>query len=199
MAGRYQPMNSQRQTACWRNLRVLWMPFAALSNSANAHRARAAGRRGGFAGDSPLEEDGYEPSVPPWGQDLTTPARRRLRCQSRASSSSACFGGFCPSKASDITVRSEISSASHTGCAGVGNPVSIASAATGGQPSFATIVGSRSTEPRGGALPRSMERSIHCLLHAMRMSSSDQFGYFAYFGIERKWPSIQVWLSALLV
>jgi hypothetical protein len=24
-------------------------------------------------------------------------------------------------------------------------------------------------------------------------------GYFAYFGIERKWPSIQVWLCALLV
>ena len=31
-------------------------------------------------------------------------------------------------------------------------------------------------EPRGGALLRSMERSIHCLLHAMRMNSSDQSG-----------------------
>src|SRR6266404_4631355 len=139
------------------------------------------------------------PGVESRSQDLPTPARRRLRCQSRASSSSACFGVFCPSKASDIALRSEISSASHTGCAGVGNPVSIASAATGGQPSFATIVGSRSTEPRGGALPRSMERSIHRLLHAMRMNSTDQSGYFAYFGIERKWPSIQVWLCALLV
>src|SRR4029077_1278382 len=36
--------------------------------------------------DSLLEEGGFEPSVPPWGQDLPTPARRRLRCQSRASS-----------------------------------------------------------------------------------------------------------------
>jgi len=133
------------------------------------------------------------------GQDFPTPARRRLRCQSRARSSSACFGGFCPSKASDMVLRSEISSASHTGCAGVGNPVSIASAATGGQPSFATIAGSRSTEPRGGALPRSMERNIHCLLHAMRMNSKDQSGCFAYFGIERKWPSIQVRLCALPV
>jgi hypothetical protein len=76
------------------------------------------------------------PGVQSRSQDLPTPARRRLRCQSRASSSSACFGVFCPSKASDIALRSEISSASHTGCAGVGNPVSIASAATGGQPSF---------------------------------------------------------------
>src|SRR4029077_13647568 len=118
--------------------------------------------------DSLLEEGGFEPSVPPWGQDLPTPARRRLRCQSRASSSSASFGVFCPSKPSDIALRSEISSASHTGCAGVGNPVSIASAATGGQPSFATIVGSRSTEPRGGALPRSMELSIHLWSHFQR-------------------------------
>src|SRR5690349_15589621 len=173
----------------------------------------------GLAADSAVERAGFELLIPQrWrtraafdprimtgrapprqSQDLPTPARRRLRCQSRASSSSACFGGFCPSRVSDRALRSEISSASHTGCAGVGKPVSIASAATGGQPSFVTIVGSRSTEPRGGALPRSAERNIHCLLHAMRMNSSDQSGYFAYFGTERKWPSIQVRLCALLV
>jgi len=30
-----------------------------------------------FALDSPLEEGGFEPSVPPWGQDLPTPALSR--------------------------------------------------------------------------------------------------------------------------
>jgi hypothetical protein len=69
-------------------------------------------------------------------------------------------------------------------------------AAVGGQPSFSAMAGSLSTEPRGGALPRSIERSCHCLLHAMRMNSIDQSGFFAYFDTARKWPSIQVrlWL-----
>ena len=43
------------------------------------------------------------------------PARRRLRCQSPARSSSACFGVFCPNSACDSADRIWISSVSHTG------------------------------------------------------------------------------------
>ena len=60
--------------------------------------------------------------------------------------------------------RNCISSVSHTGLAGVGKPVSIACAATGGQPIRSTISGSSSTERSGGALPRIMARFCHSRL-----------------------------------
>src|SRR3984893_5178697 len=94
---------------------------------------------------------------------LMIPARRRLRCQSRATSSSACLPVFWPSKVWETPARSDSSSPSHAGLDEIGIPVSIASAAAAGQPSLATIAGLRNDDPRGGALPPSMERSIASL------------------------------------
>lgn len=72
-------------------------------------------------------------------------------------------------------------------------------AAVGGHPSFSAMVASFSTEPRGGALPRSIERSCHFLLHAMRINSIDQPAFLAYFGTARKCPSTQLRLWLLSV
>src|ERR1700756_1877143 len=127
------------------------------------------------------------------------PARRRVRCQSAATASRACLAVLEPCRASDTPVRSVSSSVLHVGWAGVGTPVSIARAAVGGQPSLSARAGSFSTEPRGGALPRSIERSCHFLLQAIRMNSIDQSAFFAYFDTARKWPSTQVLLWLLSV
>ena len=78
-------------------------------------------------------------------------------------------------------------------------PVSIAAAAMGGQPICSTISGSRRTDPRGGALPRIIERRIQSLLQAIWMKASDQSRFLVYFGTARKWPSTQVRLWSLAV
>src|SRR5271170_7628265 len=126
---------------------------------------------------------------------LIMPARRRLRCHSRATPSSACLAVFWPSKASDTPVRNDNSSPSHAGFAEIGMPVSIADAAAAGQPNFATIAGLRNDDARGGALPPSMERSIASLLQAMRRNSVAQSGFLEYFEIAMNWPStmLRLW------
>src|SRR5580704_14613579 len=78
-------------------------------------------------------------------------------------------------------------------------PVSIAFAATSVQPIRATISGSRSTEPRGGALPRIIDWRMYCLLQAKRMNSRDQSAFLVYFGMPSEWPSTQVLLCAFAV
>ena len=96
-------------------------------------------------------------------------------------------------------MRSDSSSPSHAGFDEIGIPVSIASAAAAGQPSLATIAGLRNDDPRGGALPPSMERSIASLLHAMRMNSIAQSAFLEYFDIAMNWPSTMVRLCAFAV
>src|SRR6266478_1324070 len=120
------------------------------------------------------------------------PARRRLRRHSPATPWSACLAVFWPSSVSETPVRSAISRPSHAGSCEIGIPVSIASAAAEGQPSLATIWGSRNDDPRGGALPPSMERTIACLLQAMRTNSMAQSGYLEYFDIAMNWPSMRL-------
>src|SRR5277367_3887621 len=120
---------------------------------------------------------------------LMMPARRRLRCHSRATPSSACLADIWPSKASDTPVRNDNSSPSHAGFAEIGMPVSIADAAAAGQPNFAIIAGLRNDDARGGALPPSIDRSMASLLHAIRRNSVAQSAFFEYFDIAMNWPS----------
>src|ERR1700733_9935271 len=90
------------------------------------------------------------------------------------------------------------SNVSHTGLAGVGMPVSIACAATGGQPIRSIISGSCNTERNGGALPRIMARFCHSRLQHIATNSSAHSLFLVYFGTPIVWPSIHVRPSSLL-
>src|SRR5262249_16855487 len=111
-----------------------------------------------------------------------TPARRRLRCQSAANSSSATFAVFWPACTWAMAEGICTSSVSHTGWPGVGTPVSSACAPTGGQPIRSTISASFSTERSGGALPRIIAFFCQSCEQHMAINSSAHSLFFVYFG-----------------
>src|SRR5579871_2637341 len=125
------------------------------------------------------------------------PARFIARCQSAAHASSASFAFCCPVSTVDIAVRNDSSKVGHTGSRGSSVAVFIDSASTGAQPYFSCTSGWFSTDTRGGALPRTTERRIHSLLHAIWMNSNAHSLFLFPVGTPNVQPPTLTMLSAI--
>src|SRR5205085_1333480 len=105
---------------------------------------------------------------------------------------------FWPVSTCEIPLRSEASKVGHTGWLGSGRAWPSALAAAGAQANRSAIAGSRSAEPRVGALPRSIERRSQALLVAIWMNSNAQSLCLQAVGTPNVQPLSQLRLSSLL-
>ncbi len=121
------------------------------------------------------------------------PARRRLRCQSAATSSSACFAVFWPSSVCEMAgaqlqlqrVPDRMGRASGRRSR---SPARRPAASRSSRPSRDRAAPSRAAARCRG----SSSAACQSLAAAIAMNSSDQSLFLVYFGTPRKWPSTQV-------